>query len=92
MVPGGKGRLPLRRPRCTVDLAGCIAGASDVLGADVPRVDLGLDGEDEGQENGNDGRELHVDWCRSRSRRLGKSMNRILLVFIGCDVLDLVLL
>jgi hypothetical protein len=44
----------------TVNLAGCVAGASDVLGADVPRVDLSLDGEDEGEENGNS-RELHVD-------------------------------
>ncbi|KFY04530.1 hypothetical protein V491_09323, partial [Pseudogymnoascus sp. VKM F-3775] len=44
----------------TSNLAVCIAGASDVFGADVPRVDLSLDGEDEGEENGNS-RELHVD-------------------------------
>lgn len=57
-----------------VYLAGCVASASDVLGADVPRVDLGLDGKDEGEENGNS-RELHVNWCRSRLSKLGKSIN-----------------
>jgi hypothetical protein len=43
----------------TGNLTVFVAGASDVLGADVPRVDLSLDGEDEGEENGNS-RELHV--------------------------------
>lgn len=44
----------------TVDFAGCIASASDVLGANVPRVDFSLDGEDESKENGKS-RELHID-------------------------------
>lgn len=46
--------------RDTVDLTVCVASASDVLGTDVPRVDLSLDSEDEGEENGKSV-ELHVD-------------------------------
>lgn len=44
----------------TVDLTVRVAGASDVLGTDVPGVDLSLDGKDEGEENGKSV-ELHVD-------------------------------
>ncbi|KFY34320.1 hypothetical protein V494_06892 [Pseudogymnoascus sp. VKM F-4513 (FW-928)] len=43
-----------------VDLAAGLTSASDVLGADVPGVDLSLDGKGESEENGKS-RELHVD-------------------------------
>jgi len=43
-----------------IDLARFVSSASDVLGADIPGVDLSLNGEDEGEENGNSS-ELHVD-------------------------------
>lgn len=44
----------------TIDLARFVSSASDVLGADIPGIDLSLNGEDEGEENGNSS-ELHVD-------------------------------
>lgn len=46
--------------RDAIDLARFVSGAGDVLGADIPGVDLSLNGEDEGEENGNSS-ELHVD-------------------------------